>query len=323
MNVRPRVILAGGSGFLGRALTEPLHQAGYDVVVLSRHPDGAAGAARCVQWDGRSPGAWAVELEGAHGVINLTGKSVNCRYTPEARAEIIRSRVDSVRALGEAFARCAQPPRVLVQASSLAIYGNPGARVCTEDSPHGSGFSVGVCEQWEAACDALPLPATRKVILRIGLALQPGEGALRTLEKITRLFLGGTVGSGRQFMSWIHLADLKRMFLWALEREDLSGRFNATGPAPAPNAEFMRELRRALRRPWSPPVPAPLVRLGAWLMGTEGDLALHGFRAVPERFLAHGFEFGFPELRGALADLYGAGGSGETGRPGERPSLKV
>ncbi len=306
MTARPRVILAGGSGFIGSALTQPLSEAGYEIVILSRHPKAATSAARFAMWDGRTLDAWAAELEGAQGVINLAGKSVNCRYTPEARTEIIRSRVDSVRVLGEAIARCAHPPKVLVQASSLAIYGNAGDRVCTEDSPHGSGFPARVCEQWESACDALVLPATRKSIMRIGLALQPGEGALRTLEKITRLFLGGTVGNGRQYMSWIHLADLLRMFLWALKHEECSGPFNVCSPTPVRNAEFMRELRRTLHRPWSPPAPAPLVRLGAWLMGTEGDLALHGFRALPERFLGQGFAFEFPDLRSALADLYAA-----------------
>lgn len=305
MSERPYVILAGGSGFLGRALAEPLIHAGYDILVLSRHAAPAKEHIRFMTWDGTSLGAWATEIDGAHAVVNLTGKSVNCRYTPQARAEIVSSRVESVRVLGEALSRCTRPPKVFVQATSLAIYGNTGDRICTEDSPHGSGFSANVCEQWEAAFGALALPTTRKVLMRIGFALQRGEGALGTLEKITRLFLGGTVGTGRQFISWIHIADLNRLFMVVIERENLSGLFNATGPAPVSNAEFMRELRRALHRPWSPPVPAPLVRLGAWAMGTEGDLALHGFRGVPQTFLAQGFEFDFSDLRSALADLYG------------------
>ena len=202
--------------------------------------------------------------------------------------------------------RCSQPPPVLVQASSLAIYGNSGERICTEDSPHGSGFAVNVCEEWEAALNALPLPKTRKVALRIGFASKRGEGALRTLEQITRLFLGGTVGDGRQYISWLHIGDLERMFLSAIEQEDLEGPFNATGPTPTTNAEFMAELRRALHRPWSPPVPAPLLRLGAWAMRTEADLALNGVRCLPQRFLERGFRFDFTDLRTALADVYGA-----------------
>ena len=275
------------------------------MAVLSRQPAKKKGAVRFVPWDGKTLGAGASLCEGARAIVNLTGKSVNCRYTAEARTEILASRVDSVRAVGEAIARCSQPPPVLVQASSLAIYGNSDERICTEDSSHGFGFSANVCQEWEAALNALSLPHTRKVALRIGFALKRGEGALRTLEKITRLFLGGTVGNGRQYISWIHIADLDRMFISAIEQDDLNGSFNATGPTPTTNAEFMTELRRALHRPWSPPAPRPLLRLGAWAMGTEANLALHGVRCLPQRFLEHGFRFDFTELRTALADLYG------------------
>ncbi|MGH8095385.1 MAG: TIGR01777 family oxidoreductase [Chthoniobacterales bacterium] len=301
-----RVILAGGSGFLGRSLAQVLVRDGGEVIVLTRGSARESGSVRFVRWDGKTVGDWRPLLENARAVVNLTGKSVNCRYTPAARAEILNSRIDSVRALGEAIAGCAQPPRVFVQAGSLAIYGNAGDRVCTEDSPHGSGFSAEVCQAWEGAFNGLPLPATRKVLLRIGFALKRGEGALGTLESITRFFLGGTIGHGRQYISWIHIADLDRMFLSCLERDDLSGIFNATGPAPVTNGQFMAELRRALHRPWSPPVPAALVRLGARAMGTEGDLALHGFRCLPQRYLEQGFRFDFTSLGTALADLYGA-----------------
>lgn len=300
-----RVILAGGSGFLGRSLAAALGREGCEVIVLTRGRARENGSVRFVSWDGKAVGDWMPLLENARAVVNLTGKSVNCRYTPAARAEILNSRVDSVRALGEAIARCTQPPRVFVQAGSLAIYGNAGDLVCTEDSPHGSGFSAEVCRAWEAAFNGLALPGTRKLLLRIGFALKRGEGALRTLENITRLFLGGTIGHGRQYISWIHIADLDRIFLSCLERDDLSGTFNATGPTPVTNAQFMAELRRALHRPWSPPVPAALVRIGARVMSTEGDLALHGFRCLPARFLEAGFRFDFTSLGTALSDLYG------------------
>ena len=305
MSEKPRVVLAGGSGFLGRSLARTLLREGYAVAVLTRSADQPSEPIHFAQWDGKTPGNWAPLLDGAHAVVNLTGKSVNCRYTPAARAEILDSRVDSVRVLGEAIAHCSQPPRVFVQCGSLAIYGNPGDRICVEDSSHGTGFSADICEQWEAALNHLALPRTRKVILRIGFALQRGEGALRMLEGLTRLFLGGTIGNGQQYISWVHIADLNRMFMDALRRDDLSGPFNATGPAPVTNEQFMRELRNALHRPWSPPVPPWLVRLGARALGTEGDLALHGFRCLPERFQKAGFAFDFSSLRSALADLYG------------------
>lgn len=304
MNATRRVILAGGSGFLGRALCPSLVREGYQPVILSRSSRPAEGPVRFLSWDGKSIRDYQAEFDGAAAVINLTGKSVNCRYTSAARREILASRVDSVRALGDAVRQCSDPPRVWIQAGSLAIYGNAGKQICTEETAPGSGFSVDVCRQWETAFDSLRLPQTRKVLLRIGFALQPGEGALATLEKITRCFLGGTVGGGEQFISWIHIADLRRMFLKVLEDELFRGPYNATGPNPVTNEEFMRALRHTLQRPLSPPVPALLVRLGAWIMRTESDLALHGFRCLPQRFVDRGFRFEFPQLEAALTDLY-------------------
>jgi uncharacterized protein (TIGR01777 family) len=298
------VILAGGSGLLGRSLSRLLAAKGSEVIVLSRSHRQTENGVRFAQWDGRTVGEWASLLDGADAVVNLTGKSVNCRYTPENRREIVRSRVESVAALGAAIARCGRPPRVLVQAGSLAFYGTATSDVHTEDSPPGRGFSPDVCRQWEAAFDDLALPGTRKVLLRIGFALAGDGGALKTLGALTKCFLGGTVGSGGQYISWIHIADLNRMFEWAIEREEITGTFNATGPAPVTNAEFMRELRAALHRPWSPPVPEWLARLGAWAMRTEADLALTGLRCLPERFVDHGFAFEYPELGGALRAIY-------------------
>lgn len=299
-----RIILAGGSGFLGQSLAETLHGKGYEVIVLGRSASRQTATARHVQWDGRTVGEWAGLLEGAQAIVNLTGRSVNCRHTPAHRREIIESRVDSVRALGEALGKCSRPPQVFAQASSLAIYGDPGDRWCDEDAPHAEGFSETVCELWEGAFAAIHRLGMRKVVLRIGIVLGADGGALPVLARLTRWFLGGAVGNGRQYISWIHIADLNRMFVEAIERNDLAGAFNATGPNPETNAEFMRELRHALHRPWSPPVPAWATRIGARLMGTEASLALTGRRCRPKRFLESGFHFEFPELRRALADLF-------------------
>jgi len=295
-----RIILAGGSGFVGSALIPALRAKGYQPLVLGR-------GATDLQWDGKHVGEWSSALDGAQAVVNLTGKNINCRHTEENRREIISSRVDSVRALGEAIADCAAPPKVFVQASGVGYYGDTGDRVADEESPPGSDFPAKVCKLWEGAFDALNLPATRKVILRPGVVLGRDGGALPMLEKITRWFLGGAVGSGKQFTSWIHIADIVRMFVSAIEHPELSGVFNATSPRPVTNSDFMRELRRALHRPWSPPVPAPFARAGAWLIGTDGELALTSCRCVPRRFIQHGFDFRFPDLRDAFADLYSNG----------------
>jgi uncharacterized protein (TIGR01777 family) len=295
-----RVVIAGGTGFLGTALTRDLLDAGNEVVVLTRTPRKRTDGAVEMAWDGRTAGDWVATVDGARAIVNLAGKSVNCRYTEANRREIVASRVDSVNAIDGAIQAATSKPPVWIQAGSLAIYGNPSDRICDESAPPGVGFSVETCLSWERAFANARSNATRQVMLRIGFALAPGGGALEALAGLARRFLGGTTGSGMQFISWLHVEDLNRMTRWAIERDDMEGTFNATGPNPVTNREFMRELRRAVGRPWSPPVPEWAVRLGARLMGTEAELALTGRRCVPARFLSMGFKFKHPNLRDAL-----------------------
>jgi uncharacterized protein (TIGR01777 family) len=300
----PRIILAGGSGFLGRALANELLSQGYEAVVLTRSPRAGAGPAQEIAWDGKTLGAWAGLCEGAEAVVNLAGKSVSCRYTPENRREINESRVNSVKVIAEAIRQCANPPRVLVQAASSAIYGDAGDRWCDETAPPGSGFPVETCLLWEKAFNESPTPGTRRVILRIGFVLGRDGGALKTLAGLAKWGLGGTVGTGRQYISWLHIDDMTRLFQAAIEREDLDGVFNAASANPVTNEEFMRELRRAVHRPWSPPAPDWAVHIGSWMMRTEPCLALTGRRCTPKRLLEHGFNFRFMDLRPALQDLF-------------------
>ncbi len=303
-----RIILAGGSGFLGQALAAELTQRGRLVIVLTRHLDQRTDKIRSLHWDGRTIGPWAVELDGAAAIVNLTGKNVNCRYTPANRREIVESRVDSVNVLGEAIRRCRRPPKVFVQAASLAIYGDAGERVCDETAPPSRGFSAETCLAWESAFNALDCSTTRRVLLRIGFVLGREGGALRTLDRLTRCFLGGRAGSGRQYISWLHLHDMLQIFLFSLDNPDWNGVFNATSPDPVTNAQFMRELRHAIARPWSPPIPNWAVRIGARLMKTEAELALTGRRCLPQKLLDNGFRFAFPHLPQALANLYTSSG---------------
>jgi uncharacterized protein (TIGR01777 family) len=258
---------------------------------------------RSLNWDGKTVGDWAHSLDGAAAVVNLTGKSINTRHTQENKREIIESRVNSVRALGNAIALCAQPPGSFVQASAVGIYGNSGSRWCDEETPPGNDFMAEVCRQWEEAFDAVIAPATRKKLLRVGITVGPDGGFLRVLNRLTRCFLGGQVGSGKQYISWIHVDDLTRMFVRAIERAEIAGVYNATAPHPVTNAELMRELRRAWHRPWSPPVPKWAVQAGARLIGLEGSLAFSSQRCVPKHFLAQDFEFEFPKIEPALADI--------------------
>jgi uncharacterized protein (TIGR01777 family) len=321
-----RVVLAGGSGFLGRALTEEFVRDGYEVVVLTRRPSKVARTrVREVAWDGRNVCAsWARELEGAAAVVNLTGRSVDCRHTAANRREILESRIHSVEAVGRAVRACAEPPRVLVQAGSLAFYGDAGTRVCDEHAPSGRGFPVEVCLRWERAFDSLELPRTRKILLRIGFVLGRDGGALPTLARLARFYIGGAAGDGRQYISWLHVRDFRRLVLWCVERPEVAGVFNATGPCPVTNAEFMCELRCALKRPWCPRTPAWLVRLGALLLRTEAELALTGRRCIPDRLVEMSFKFVYTNLESALADLLTEGVESEMAKgkseAGARPA---
>lgn len=305
MSEAPRIIIAGGTGFIGQALARFLAGGNFNVVVLTRGKNEQQDGIRYINWDGKTRGGWTRELDGSTAVVNLAGRSINCRFTAENRAEILNSRVASSSALANAIADTSTPPRVFVQASGIGYYGDRGDRVIDESAPPGSDFMAGVCRKWEGALNTATFVGTRKVILRIGIVLGRGGGALAVLDRLTKAYLGGAAGSGRQFVSWIHLHDLVRIIVAAIERDDLSGIYNAAAPNPVTNAELMRELRRVFGRPWSPPVPAPFVRLGAWLMGTEGKLALQSFRCVPKRLLDAGFEFEHARLADALRDLYG------------------
>lgn len=298
-----RIVIAGGSGFIGRALAREFFAAGFAVTILTRTPRAGGGQIRDVEWDGQHIGEWIQTLDGAEAVINLTGKNINCPHTPENLRALAASRVDSVNALAAAWLHVKIPPRVWVQASAVGFYGDTGDTASNELSPAGSDALSNLCRQWEDAFAAATVPKTRQVTLRIGFVLGRDGGALPVLSKLTKWFLGGAAGSGRQFISWIHLADLVQMFVTAVTRDSLTGTFNAVAPGAVTNTVFMRELRRARHRPWSPPAPAFAVRLGARLLGSEPALALTGQRCVPAKFLELAFPFQFPQLRAALADL--------------------
>jgi uncharacterized protein (TIGR01777 family) len=300
---RKRIVIAGGRGFIGTALAGNFSARQYAVVLLTRSPHERADGIGEAAWDGKNPGDWVHFLDGAEAIINLAGKSINGPPTPENLRALTASRVDSVQAIAAAITQIQAPPRVWVQAGATGFYGDMKAVPCNESAPNGADSLAQICRDWESAFAAAPVPGTRKVTLRMGLVLGWNGGALPVLGRLAKLFLGGTAGDGRQFVSWIHLADLARMYAVAVENEQLSGPCNAVAPGAVTNAEFMRELRRARHRPWSPPVPEWAVKLGARLIGFSPALVLGGQRCPPEKFLAAGFEYQFPQLRPALEDL--------------------
>lgn len=302
------IVIAGGSGFLGVSLAAHLAERGAQVVILSRRPPPVAGPWRHAPWDARTLGDWRRELDGTAGLVNLVGRSVDCIKTPDHQDEILRSRVEATRVLGLALRSLDAPPPTWVQMSTAHIYGDPPAAVCTEDSPFGVGLAPHVGRAWEEAFRESVLPSQRGVVLRtsfvIGRNRGAGGGALARLRTLARLGLGGRVGSGRQGMSWIHEHDMNRLFDQALANPAMQGAYIASSPNPLPQAEFMRELRRAMRIPIGLPAFSWMVRLGApLLLRTDPDLALYGRYVIPHRLLDEGFQFQFPELSGALRDL--------------------
>lgn len=302
--MKPHVILAGGTGFVGQALTPALLSQEYEVVIFSRQPSPRNDGATEVQWDGKNAGDWAELLEGAEAIINLTGKSVNCRPTEQNKREILESRVNSVRALGDAIERSSIPPKVFIQASGVGVYEDRGNAWSDESAPHGSDFMAQVCDQWEGAFNCIDAPNTRKVVFRLGVVLGPNGGFLKLLGPLTRWFLGGHIGNGCQYISWLHIDDLIGMFLRAIDDRQITGVFNSCAPNPVTNKVFMRDLRHSLHRPWSPPVPVFAARIGSALLGSNADLALVSQRCTPKHFLENGFQFAFPELRPALDNIY-------------------
>ncbi len=305
-----RIVLAGGSGFLGRALAAHFQTLGYEVVILTRSPRQMVGNIREVGWGTKTLGAWARELEGAEVIVNLTGKSVNCRYTKRNRKEIIDSRVNSTRVVGEAIAKCKEPPRVWLNSSSATIYKHSFDTPMDESSPTGATpeakdeFSIEVIEQWERALNEARTPRTRKVALRTTMVLGNAKNSVvPVLTRLSRLGLGGKMGSGRQFVSWIHQQDFCRAVEWIVAHENLSGHINITAPNPIPNREMMKIFRKVCGAPFGLPATEWMLELGAFLMRTETELILKSRRVVSRRLLELGFEFRFPNFADAVRDL--------------------
>jgi len=304
------VVIAGGSGFLGLSLATHLAESGTSIVLLSRHAPRVRGPWRHVVWDARTLGEWSAELDGAAGLVNLAGRSVDCIKTTAHKDEILRSRVESTRVLGEALRSVASPPPVWVQMSTAHIYGDPPRDVCDETSALGEGFAPTVGRAWESAFESSVLPAQRRVVLRtsfvIGRDRGAGGGALSRLTTLAKFGLGGAVGSGTQGLSWIHELDMNRLFERGLHDGRMSGTYIATAPNPLSQREFMLSLRKRIGMPIGLPAAGWMVRIGAPLfLRTDPELALFGRYLVSTRLRAEGFEFRFPTLERALADLLG------------------
>lgn len=305
-NASGRIVIAGGTGFIGQHLARHLGDQGCDVLVLGRNPSTARGPWRFVEWDGRTTEDWAVHLDGAAAVVNLAGRSVDCIKTPDHCDEILRSRVESTLAIGAALRKVKTPPPVWAQMSTAHIYGDPPEAVCDEDSAFGMGLAPIVGQAWEAAYAKSMLPEMRQVILRTSFVIGREGGALPRLTALAKWGLGGRVGHGRQGISWLHIKDMVRLFERAIVDETMAGVYIATAPNPVSQTDFMRELRRALGMPIGLPAAEWMARIGAPLfMRTDPELALYGRYCVSRRLREEGFPFAFSEIGPAMDDLFG------------------
>jgi len=309
MNDRGRVVVAGGSGLIGAALTRELAGAGYDVVVLSRSPaqvEGLPNGARAVAWDGRSAGEWAAEVEGAAGVVNLAGANLaGGLWTAERKRVLRRSRLESTGALVEAIALAAgrgAPAAALLQGSAVGYYGSSGDRELTEESPPGDDFLARLTAEWEAASASAEDHGVRRVLLRSGVVLSNAGGALPKMALPFKLFVGGAVGDGSQWVPWIHLRDEARAIRFLLEHPGAAGPVNLVAPEPVTNRQLSRLLARALHRPSLLRAPRFALRT---VLGEMADTVLASQRVLPRRLAALGFTWEYPELARALAALLG------------------
>ncbi len=306
-----KVVIAGGAGQVGTVTARAFQRDGHEVVVLSRKPISAAW--RVAEWDGKSFGAWVEDVDGADVILNLAGRSVNCRYTPENRRLIMDSRVDSTRVIGQAIAQASRPPKVWLQASTATIYShrydapNDDNGILGGDEPNAPDtwrFSIAVAKAWEQALNEANAPNTRKVALRSAMTMSPDSGGIfDTLLSLVRHGLGGKAGDGRQYVSWVHDKDFVRALYWILEHEDMAGAVNIAAPNPLPNAEFMATLRRAWGIRIGLPATRAMLEVGAVFLKTETELILKSRRVISSRLADSGFQFQSPEWSGAAEDL--------------------
>ena len=302
---RGPIIIAGGTGFLGLSLATHLANTGWSVTVLSRHPPRREGPWQHVSWDARHMGEWSRVLEGASGLVNLVGRSVDCVKTPDHQDEILRSRVEATRVLGLGLRSVETPPPVWVQMSTAHIYGDPPDVACTEDSPFGYGLAPFVGRTWEREFEQAALPTRRRVVLRTSFVIGRDRGVaggdVGSPAHIGATRVGGHRSMQPQGMSWIHEVDMNRLFERALTDERMQGAYIASGPNPLSQRKFMKTLHRVVGMPIGLPAFSWMVRIGApLLMRTDPELALYGRYVISKRLQHEGFEFEFPNLENAL-----------------------
>ena len=297
-----RIVLAGGTGFIGRALRAKLLSAGHEVIALTRQSSvGETKGETFVAWDGRTAGEWATHFDGADAVINLSGENIAAkRWTPSRKQKILSSRVDATRAIVEAIKRARKKPAVLISASAVGYYGDASDLELTEASAKGEGFLAEICEQWESEAHKAGPLGVRVILARLGPVLGEKGGMLSKMIPPFRFFVGAPLGTGRQWIPWVHRDDVTGIFLFMLEHRELSGPVDVTGPVPMTLSEFCSILARVLNRPCWCPVPGFVLRL---LVGERAELVLTSQRVLPQKLLEAGYEFQHVSLRSAFESI--------------------
>jgi uncharacterized protein (TIGR01777 family) len=299
-----KLIIAGGSGSIGSHIINHLKSSFEDIVILSRGKTAQKEGYRIVHWDAETSGEWAEELNGAEALINLTGKSIQCRFTEENKRILWDSRINSTSVLGEAISKSTRPPEVWINASGASIYPETFDIGCTEEVKEtGTGFLAELSIAWEEAMHMHACPNTRKVIARITPVLDDKEGFLPPLKQLSKLGLGGQAGNGKQVISWIHHQDIARAFAMLIERKELAGVFNLGSPDPRSNKEFMRALRKTVGVGIGLPAPGFAIKMSSALIGIDASLILDSSFVLPARLQEAGFTFDFANLESALENL--------------------
>lgn len=297
------IIIAGGTGFIGEGLIDHF-SANNRLIILSRQPKADRPNVTYKYWDGRSLGEWAGALDGADLLINLTGKSVNCRYTEANKAAIFASRTDSTAILGEAVKKAKNPPALWINSASATIYRHAEDRPMDEFTGEiENDFSVQVCKKWEKTFNDITLPHTRKVALRIAVTLGKQGGVMTPYLNLVKFGLGGHQGNGRQMFSWVHIEDVTGMMEWLYEHPECSGTYNCSAPNPVTNKTFMQTLRKAAGNAFGLAASAWMLKIGAALIGTETELLLKSRWVLPTRITQAGFTFKYPHLQGAFENI--------------------
>lgn len=301
--MKNKLIIAAGTGFLGNVLIQHFKNKFEEIVILTRGKSEIKNQIKYVNWNAKSFSGWEKELENVDVVINLAGKSVDCRYTKKNKAEILASRIDSTKILNEAILQCENPPKHFINSSTATIYSHSEDKEMDEYTGEiGNDFSMNVAKTWEKTFYEVETPKTLKTAIRTSIVLGKNGGGFIPLKKLTLFGLGGKNGNGSQFVSWIHEKDFSKAVEFIIEKE-LSGSINVVSPKPIRNKEFMKKLQKAIGIPFGLPISKSLLEFGAKIIKTEIELVLKSRNVIPKRLTENGFEFEFGDLDKTFKNL--------------------